>query len=424
MSHQGIPRRSRGGLAARGRKGYGVFPPGLTSWLDKLAEAWTPGIWVFVASLLLSLLATPLFRGLALRRGIWDKPDQAVKIHKEPIPYLGGAAIWLAWTVAVLMYAVVARDAPWRAVGALLVGGAVAFGTGLVDDLRDIRPWQKLLGQGLAGLILLAGGIGWRAYPNFYWLPVLQLAEDSMFVVVVCVATHFLVVIGATNATNLLDGLDGLCSGVTAITSTGFLLLATALTIWARYAPTGKVVEYEYSELIMVVSFALAGAAVGFLPYNFNPARIFMGDAGSVFIGYVLAAMMIMFASKFGMVKWFIGALFIFGLPIFDTGVAMVRRIANHRPIMMPDRSHLYNQLVDRLHLSVRSTVIVLYALSAFLAGAGLLVLYLPGRSATVVYVVAGSALLAIVWRVGFLNMSGEEKAAADRYLAGKRGRM
>jgi UDP-GlcNAc:undecaprenyl-phosphate GlcNAc-1-phosphate transferase len=143
-----------------------------------------------------------------------------------------------------------------------------------------------------------------------------------------------------------------------------------------------------------------------------------------VFIGYVLAAMMIMFASKFGMVKWFIGALFIFGLPIFDTGVAVVRRMVNRRPIMMPDRSHLYNQLVDRLHLSVRSTVIVLYVLSAMLAAAGLLVLYLPGRSATVIYIVAGVVLLAVVWRLGFLKMSDEEKAAADRYLEAKRGRM
>jgi UDP-GlcNAc:undecaprenyl-phosphate GlcNAc-1-phosphate transferase len=396
----------------------------VTSWLNTLAETWTPGVWVFVASLILSLLATPVFRALALRRGIWDKPDQAVKIHKEPIPYLGGAAIWLAWTVAILMYAVVAEDVNWRAVGALLAGGAVAFLTGLVDDLYDIRPWQKLLGQATAGAILLAGGIAWQAYPNFYWLPWLDFAEGSALVVVVCLAVQFLVVIGATNATNLLDGLDGLCSGVTVITSAGFMLLATALTIWAEHGPAGQRVEYEYSALIMVVSFALAGAAVGFLPYNFNPARVFMGDAGSVFIGYVLAAMMIMFSSKFGMVKWFIGALFIFGLPIFDTGVAVVRRVANRRPIMMPDRSHLYNQLVDRLQLSVRRTVIILYVLSAMLAAAGLLVLYLPGRSATVIYVVAGLALLAIVWRLGFLKMSEEEKAAADRYLAARRGRL
>jgi len=401
-----------------------VFPPTVTSWLNTLAETWTPGVWVFVASLILSLLATPVFRALALRRGIWDKPDQAVKIHKEPIPYLGGAAIWLAWTVAILMYAVVAEDVNWRAVGALLAGGAVAFLTGLVDDLYDIRPWQKLLGQATAGAILLAGGIAWHAYPNFYWLPWFDFAEGSALVVVVCLGVHFLVVIGATNATNLLDGLDGLCSGVTVITSAGFMLLATALTIWAEHGPAGQRVEYEYSALIMVVSFALAGAAVGFLPYNFNPARVFMGDAGSVFIGYVLAAMMIMFSSKFGMVKWFIGALFIFGLPIFDTGVAVVRRVANRRPIMMPDRSHLYNQLVDRVHLSVRRTVIILYVLSAMLAAAGLLVLYLPGRSATVIYVVAGLALLAIVWRLGFLKMSEEEKAAADRYLAAKRGRL
>jgi len=240
----------------------------------------------------------------------------------------------------------------------------------------------------------------------------------------VCLVMHFLVVLGASNATNLLDGLDGLCSGVTAITSIGFLLLATALTVWARYDSSGRAVHYEYSELIMVVSFALAGAAVGFLPYNFNPARIFMGDAGSVFIGYVLAAMMIMFASHYGMVKWFLGALFIFGLPIFDTGVTMIRRIVNHRPIMMPDRSHLYNQLVDRMHLSVRGTVILMYGWSAILAAAGLLVLYISGRYALVLYLVLGLLLLVLAWRLGFLRMSDEEKAAADRFLAGRRPRL
>ena len=386
-----------------------------------LGEAWTPGIWVFLAALLLSLLATPLFRGLALRRGICDKPDQAVKIHKEPIPYLGGAAIWLAWTIAVLLYAILAREVNWRAVGALVAGGTVAFVTGLVDDLKDIRPWQKLLGQGIAGLMLLAGGIRWLAFPDFSGWHLQSLAQDSALVLVACVAMHFIVVLGATNATNLLDGLDGLCSGVTAITSVGFLLLATALTVWARYAPEGQRVEYEYSELIMVVSFALAGAAVGFLPYNFNPARIFMGDAGSVFIGYVLAAMMIMFASHFGMVKWFVGALCIFGLPIFDTGVTMIRRIVNHRPVMMPDRSHVYNQLVDRMGLSVRSTVVLMYGLSAVLAAAGLLVLYVHGRYAIVIYLVSGLVLLGLVWRLGFLRMSDDETAAADRFLAAKR---
>jgi UDP-GlcNAc:undecaprenyl-phosphate GlcNAc-1-phosphate transferase len=389
-----------------------------------LQEAWTPGIWVFLVALLLSLLATPLFRGLALRKGIWDRPDQAVKIHTEPIPYLGGAAIWLAWTVAVLLYAVTASQADWRAVGALLAGGAVAFATGLVDDLKDIRPWQKLLGQALAGLILLAGGIRWLAFPALGVWPLLDFAADSAVVIVVCLVMHFLVVLGASNATNLLDGLDGLCSGVTAITSIGFLLLATALTVWARYDSSGRAVHYEYSELIMVVSFALAGAAVGFLPYNFNPARIFMGDAGSVFIGYVLAAMMIMFASHYGMVKWFLGALFIFGLPIFDTGVTMIRRIVNHRPIMMPDRSHLYNQLVDRMHLSVRGTVILMYGWSAILAAAGLLVLYISGRYALVLYLVLGLLLLVLAWRLGFLRMSDEEKAAADRFLAGRRPRL
>ncbi|HUU91779.1 MAG TPA: MraY family glycosyltransferase [Phycisphaerae bacterium] len=401
-----------------------MFPHGETvpPWVEILARLWGPGVWVFVTALVLGLLATPIFRWLALRKGICDKPDRAVKIHSSPIPYLGGCAIWLAWTVPVLLYGLVSEGVNWWALGALLAGGFVAFVTGLVDDLKEIRPRYKLLGQAAAGGILLLGGVRWFAFPDLQALVGLDLAETSVAVLVICLAAHFLVVIGATNATNLLDGLDGLCSSVTVTISIGFLLLATSLTAWATPEWYGGGITYEYSRLIMVVAFALAGAAIGFLPYNSPPARIFLGDAGSVFIGYVLAAMMIMFASRFGMVKWFVAALFIFGLPIFDTGVALVRRLANHRRVMMPDRSHVYNQMVDRLGLSVPVTVGILFSVSAVLAAVGLLVLYIPGRYASVIYLVAGAMLFVLVWRLGFLRMSQAEKDAADRYLQRRRG--
>ena len=399
-----------------------MFPPNSPEWYQILEALWKPLIWVFLASLLLSLMATPLFRWLAVRLGICDRPDNAVKVHREPIPYLGGCAIWLAWTIPIILYSARhSAEVKWGAVAALLAGGAVAFVTGLVDDLRDIRPWMKLLGQALAAVVLMIGGILWAAFPE-YGLP-FSVDEDTWFVIAIGVAVQFLVVIGATNATNLLDGLDGLCSGVTAIISVGFLLLATGLVAWAQYGKDTGAVRYEYTDLIMVVAFSLAGAVIGFLPYNFNPARIFMGDAGSVFIGYVMAAMMIMFASHFGIVKWFVGALFIFGVPIFDTAVAVIRRILNRRHIMMPDRSHLYNQLVDRLGLSVRVTVGILYGLSALFAAAGLLVLYLQGRYAMLIYVVAGAVFLVAVWKLGFFKMTDDEKAAADRFLANKRQR-
>jgi len=400
-----------------------MFPPGGTSWTEMLGRLWVPGVWVLLGSLLLALAATPFFRWVAQRRRIWDQPDQAVKVHGRPIPYLGGCAVWVAWTVPMVVYGLVAEETNWRVLGALLAGGTVAFVTGLVDDLKEIDPRTKLIGQAAAGAILLLGGIRWSAYPNVPWLPPFNLAADSLFVLAVCVAAHFLVVIGATNATNLLDGLDGLCSGVTVTVAVGFLLLATSLAAWAnpQWNPANPI-QYEYSSLIIIVAFALAGAAIGFLPYNFPPARIFMGDAGSIFIGYVLAAMMIMFASRHGMVKWFVAALFIFGLPIFDTGLALIRRVLNRRPIMMPDRSHLYNQMVDRLGLSVRATFGVLLLVSAFLAAAGLLMLYIRGRYATVVYLALGLAFLLVVWRLGLLRMTEEEKAAADRYLHRRRG--
>jgi len=398
-----------------------VFPSGedIPAWHEMIGEFWTPAVWVFVAALLLSLLGTPVFRWIARRKGICDQPDQAVKIHTTPIPYLGGCAIWLAWTLPMLVYYFLGDGGQGWAEVALIAAGAVAFVTGLLDDLLNIRPHWKLMGQAGAAVILLAGGVYWFAYPRTSWLPAwLNFEETFWGVWVFCITMHFFVVIGAANATNLLDGLDGLCSGVSAIAAVGFLLLATSLVAWDRY---GEGMKYEYASLIMIVAFALAGAVIGFLPYNFNPARIFMGDAGSVFIGYVLAAMMVMFSSRFGMVKWFVGALFIFGLPIFDTALALIRRVVNRRPIMMPDRSHLYNQLVDRLGLSVPVTVGLLYMLSVVFAAAGLLVLYIRGRYAVAIYLGAGVVFLMVVWALGFLRMTDEEKAAADRYLARKR---
>jgi len=395
-----------------------VFPHEAPPLGRLLMEIWAPGIWVFMTSLLLSLLATPVFRWVAKRFGIVDQPDHAVKIHARPIPYLGGCAIWLAWTVPMVVHLVFGHPGHVWAELMLIVGGVVAFGTGLVDDLLDIPPKWKLFGQAVAGAILLVGGIMWFAYPALGFFP-FDLPQNSWFVLVVCVGMHFFVVLGVTNATNLLDGLDGLCSGVTAIIAVGFLMLATSLTAYYLY---GTGLKYEYTTLIMLVAFALAGAAIGFLPYNFNPARIFMGDAGSIFVGYVLAAMMIMFASKFGMVKWFVGALFIFGLPIFDTAMALIRRVSNRRPVMMPDCSHLYNQLVDRLGLTVRQTVGVSYGLSVLFAVLGLLVVYegIRGRWAAGMYLVLGVGFLVIVWLLGFFQMTPEEKAAADRYLARK----
>jgi UDP-GlcNAc:undecaprenyl-phosphate GlcNAc-1-phosphate transferase len=390
------------------------------TWVDALRQLWEPGIWVFVCALVVSLLATPLFRWVAYRMGIYDRPDDAVKIHRRPVPYLGGCAVWLAWTSGLVMNHLLFHPSYASAGIALAAGGALAFGLGLVDDLVDLNPRVKLVGQALVAAVLLLGGIRWSCYPVASCWSFSALPVDSWVVLLSCLAVHFVVVIGATNATNLLDGMDGLCAGVTVIISLGFLLLATSLTAWARWDPTA--VDYAFSPMIMLVTFALAGALLGFLPYNFNPARIFLGDAGSVFIGYVLGASMVMFAGQPGVIKWFVGALFIFGVPIFDTGLAIVRRLVNRRPIMMPDRSHLYNQLVDRLGFTVRQAVAIMYGLSIILGAAGLLVLFIPGRHAVVIYGVMAVAFLVTVWRLGFLRMTAEELAAADRYRARKLG--
>ena len=171
------------------------------------------------------------------------------------------------------------------------------------------------------------------------------------------------IVLGACNSANLIDGLDGLSTGVTGIISLGFFLLASHLAAWG-YSDRGDPVR-------LVLAIAMFGAALGFLPWNFNPAKIFMGDAGSMLLGYNCGVLILLFAER-GKMRWVVGAVMIFALPVFDTALAMFRRWRAGRSIFEGDRSHFYDQLVHR-GLSVRRTVLVCYVLTVFYAALGLL---------------------------------------------------
>ena len=195
----------------------------------------------------------------------------------------------------------------------------------------------------------------------------------------------------ACNSTNLIDGLDGLAAGVTAVISLGFLVLATHLAIveWAR---PGNPVR-------LVLALAMLGAVLGFLPMNFNPARIFMGDAGSVLLGYNCGVMLLLFNER-GIPRWLLGGLMVFALPIFDTALAIVRRWRSGRSILAGDRSHFYDQLVDR-GLTVRKVVLISYLLAAFYALVGCVTIWLRLRYALVFYVLVTAATVVVVVKTG-----------------------
>jgi UDP-GlcNAc:undecaprenyl-phosphate GlcNAc-1-phosphate transferase len=397
---------------------------------------WGPHIWILTGSMVLSLVLTPVFRTIALRYKIYDMPDERLKTHKRPIPYLGGIAIFLAWAIPVFVVALiqtlwpgnvpaetaevirqVGRDVPERWIHNpeslfwVLGGGLLMMVLGVIDDTRNLSPKAKIIGQVAAAGLLVAGGMTFRALPTrmpddiggFVLFP-----SDAWWVLALGIAFQVVLVVGASNATNLLDGLDGLCSGVTAFISAGFLLLATSLMAWDLYGPTGT--SYVNSEPIVLLSFALLGAVIGFLPYNFNPASIFMGDAGSMFLGYMAAVFMILFAEKPVGFKWFLGAMVIFGLPIFDTGLALIRRLVNHRPIFAGDRSHFYDQLVDR-GCSVKTSVLINYGLSALFGLIGVGIIFLELRYALPIYLVIFAGIAVAAFKLGLVRVDQSSAA-------------
>ena len=261
---------------------------------------------------------------------------------------------------------------------------------GLIDDLRDVSPKLRLaVGALIILLVMLWTGAGLglaeslAARLHITLPPVLALLASFLI--------GMLIVLGACNSTNLIDGLDGLCAGVTAIISLGFFFLATHLAIqeWSR----------EANAIRLVLAIAMFGAALGFLPLNFNPAKIFMGDAGSVLLGFNCGVLLLLFAER-GQLRWLLGGLMVFALPVFDTALAIVRRWRSGRSIFAGDRSHFYDQLVDR-GLSVRSVVIISYALTAFYAAIGCASIWLRLRYSVLLYGVVTLATIAVVVLTG-----------------------
>jgi UDP-GlcNAc:undecaprenyl-phosphate GlcNAc-1-phosphate transferase len=361
---------------------------------DKIIGFETPLGWplkhwlVGVVSFIGALVTTWLCEKIALRLGIVDKPDNLVKTHRKPIPYLGGVGIFIGLATGILMalfylpadYPPITRK--WLL--GIIIASAIACAVGCIDDILDIRPWQKVLGQVAAGLVLVAVGMA----PTLY-----SLDQPAKFVVDIIFVMVF--VLGATNSLNLLDGLDGLCAGVTIVCAGGMLLLA-ALMGTVQNGLQGDPVR-------AVVCLALLGSVCGFLPFNYYPARIFMGDAGSLLLGLNMAALMILFAEKTP--QFWLASVVIFGLPILDTAVAFARRIVNKRPLFVPDRGHIYDQMMGR-GLSLRKTVNLCYALSAVYALAGLAISRMPLAWAIVACAAIAAVSLLIVWRRGYLKMS------------------
>lgn len=287
-------------------------------------------------SFLVALITTPIVKSLAFRVGAVDDPskdkDPERRMHSRPIPRMGGLAIFLGFLVSVLLFGTL--DSQIRG---LLLGAVVIVILGVFDDIYDLPAKFKFVVQIVAALIAVFSGneikflftypLGWLSIPvSVIWI------------------------VGVTNAVNLIDGLDGLACGVSTIGSMTLLVIALLF----REAQTPILVA------------ALVGGCLGFLPYNLNPAKIFMGDTGSTFLGFALGVISIQGLFKHYMFISFVVPFLMLGLPIFDTCFAFVRRIAHGQSPMHADRSHVHHRLID-MGFSQKQAVAILYIISAIL---------------------------------------------------------
>ena len=298
--------------------------------------------------------ATPAVGRLAERIGAMDRPGASRRVHDHPIPRLGGLAILLGLLAGVVLFGDRSRGTC-----GILWGCLVIALVGAADDLWDLNPWVKLLGQTLAAVVALCHGIEIHILTN----PV-HFAGGTLSLGVLSVPVTLLWIVGMTNALNLIDGLDGLAAGVSLISCA--CMLAVSL-----FLPEATCVS--------VLLGALGGGCLGFLPYNRNPARIFMGDTGALLLGYVLSTASVLGLFKMYTVATFAMPLLILALPLFDTVFAVTRGLSHGESPLKADRGHIHHRLLA-MGLSQKQAVAVLYAVSAVL-GLGAVMLSAGGAA-------------------------------------------
>lgn len=294
----------------------------------------------FFSAVIISFVMTPPARKLAIKVGALDVPKETRKIHKRPMPYFGGLAIYISIISCMFVYM------PHTSLNIHTMAGATLIVlAGIVDDMYGMPAKMKLMIQIAAAAIAIKGGVRIHFLTN-------PLSEAGLFYLFNGLSFFISLfwIVGITNTINLIDGLDGLASGVASIAATTLLFTAAKMG----------------HDFIVMQCAIIAGASLGFLPFNFNPAKIFMGDTGSLLLGYMLAV-----TSVSGMVKSVAAIalavpVFALGLPIFDTAFAIIRRYINKKPIMEADKDHLHHKLM-KFGLNQRQTVLIMYFISMLL---------------------------------------------------------
>ncbi len=336
------------------------------------------GPWqAFFVALVVALVATPVVRRVALAVKALDHPKER-SIHKEPVPYLGGLAIFIAFAAA----AALGLGVEGQAVRGILLGGTFILLFGILDDRVALRPAVKLVGQIAAAGILVAHGVRIHFITHPFGDGLLRLGDWTIPITI-------LWVVAVINVINLIDGLDGLAAGIAAIGALTLLLAATQQPL-------------EPAAAILLTA-ALAGAVLGFLPYNFNPARIFMGDGGSMFVGFVLAAVSVEGSLKSPAAMTLVVPVLALGLPILDTVLAILRRWRRGLPIGQADREHFHHRLLQ-LGLTQREVVLSMYLGSGWLGVSALAIVNADTWVALGIMAFVLLTLGVAAWKVGMFG--------------------
>lgn len=328
------------------------------------------------AGFILSVGATaffiPILQSFALQKGWVDKPDEERKLHATPVPTIGGLGIAIGFFVGLSYLALIQGYLPFEISlppGMLWIGGLMMVGVGFYDDIQGLDFKQKFLLQLIAAYLLLHAGY------RFDMSSLPMVAGDEYQHALYSIPLTLLWIVGIINAVNLLDGMDGLAAGVAMI---GFICLGSIFGLHGELS-------------LVMLALLICGALIGFLMYNFNPASIFMGDSGSLFLGFMLAAYTLEDPIHTDPVLAILIPVVALGLPVLDTNLSILRRLLNGKAICGPDHDHIHHRLADRW--SHRHTVVILYAVAASFGGMAILMAVVSSALAMVLF---GMTLMAV----------------------------
>ena len=414
-------------------------------------------VWVFVVAFTTALLATPIMRRLAIRFGVVDRPSEARKIHRVPTAYLGGLAVYAGMFAAILFtyaspfhglidFHATAKPSSGLPGGvplSILLGMTVIMICGLIDDVMGIDPRAKVAGQLFAAAALATEDVGVRLAAGII-IPIAKVVgvpivagtsgfdtvafsipigvmgiHDIPIDIVYWVGTGIIAifVLGACNASNLIDGLDGLLSGVTTISAAGLLIIALTLAVVDDGA-RGTGANLDAARIILCI--ALMGSCLGFLPHNFNPATIFLGDCGSLLLGYLTIAIVLTLGTT-GQTHLVLAGLIIYAIPIMDTTLAIARRKFAGKRISDADDQHLHHML--RRALGVKGAVLALYAIGLAFAALGVLLSEERGRVTYSLVLIFAAFIGVTSFKIARRDAIERQMREAESRRAGSSGR-